>query len=184
MAFSAGQPSRVRVWAANQRMHPISRAILCELPISGRAQLEAAWDTGGAATAVMGAVVRKGRGVMAEPGADVAVRGAAPVEGSVAKSDPDLLVAQIERTREDLARTIDSLAERVSLPTTSVCCREKVAAQVARPEVQMGARPPSVLAVAGSDDRAHLGAAAAQAAANGLKLSRRCFEPDVVGALD
>jgi hypothetical protein len=76
---------------------------------------------------------------MAEPGVDIEVRGAAPVEGAVAKSDPDLLVAQIERTREDLARTIDSLAERVSPANNIRLLREKVAAQVAKPEVQMGA---------------------------------------------
>jgi hypothetical protein len=76
---------------------------------------------------------------MAEPGRAVEVRDAAPVEGAVAKSDPDLLVAQIQRTREDLARTIDSLAEKVSPASNIRLLREKVAAQVARPEVQMGA---------------------------------------------
>jgi Protein of unknown function (DUF3618) len=85
---------------------------------------------------------------MAEPGADVEVREAVPVEGAVAKSDPDLLVAQIERTREDLARTIDSLADRVSPANNIRLLREKVAAQVAKPEVQMGAAAVG-LAVAG-----------------------------------
>jgi hypothetical protein len=88
---------------------------------------------------VMGAVVRKGQGVMAEPGGDVEVRGAVTVNGAVAKGDPDLLLAQIERTREDLARTIDSLAGRVSPANNVRMLREKVAAQVARPEVQIGA---------------------------------------------
>ena len=66
------------------------------------------------------------------------VRGAVAVNGAVAKGDPDLLLAQIERTREDLARTIDSLAERVSPANNVRMLKEKVAAQVARPEVQIG----------------------------------------------
>lgn len=88
---------------------------------------------------VMGAVVRKGQGVMAEPGGDVVVRGAVTVNGAVAKGDPDLLLAQIERTREDLARTIDTLADRVSPANNVRLLRQKVAAQVTRPEVQIGA---------------------------------------------
>jgi Protein of unknown function (DUF3618) len=76
---------------------------------------------------------------MAEPGGAVEVHGAVAVEGAVATGDPDVVVAQIERTREDLARTIDSLAERVSPANYIRLLREKAAAQVARPEVQMGA---------------------------------------------
>ena len=72
---------------------------------------------------------------MAEPGGAVEVRGAV----AVAKGDPDVLLAQIERTREDLARTIDSLAERVSPAANVRMLREKVAEQVARPEVQLSA---------------------------------------------
>jgi len=75
---------------------------------------------------------------MAEPGADIAVRDAEPVEGAVAKNDPDLLMAQIEQTREDLARTVDSLAARVSPAYNVRVLREKVAAQVSKPEVQVG----------------------------------------------
>jgi len=76
---------------------------------------------------------------MAERGGAVEVHGAVAVEGAVAKGDPDVLVAQIERTREDLARTIDSLADRVSPAGNVRMLRAKVAEQVARPEVQMGA---------------------------------------------
>jgi hypothetical protein len=76
---------------------------------------------------------------MAEPGADIAVRDAEPVEGAVAKSDPDLLMTQIEQTREDLARTIDDLAERVSPAGNVRLLRNRLAAQVAKPEVQIGA---------------------------------------------
>ncbi len=76
---------------------------------------------------------------MAERGGTVEVHGAVAVEGTVTKGDPDVLVAQIERTREDLARTIDSLAERVSPAGNIRMLRAKVAEQAARPEVQIGA---------------------------------------------
>jgi hypothetical protein len=85
---------------------------------------------------------------MAEPGVDIEVRDAVPVTGAVAEGDPDLLVAQIERTREDLARTIDSLAQRVSPANNIRLLREKATAQLARPEVQIGAAAVG-LAVAG-----------------------------------
>lgn len=79
---------------------------------------------------------------MAEPGGAVEVHGAVTVDGAVAKrdlGDPDALVAQIERTREDLARTIDSLAQRVSPAGNVRLLRAKVAEQAVRPEVQIGA---------------------------------------------
>jgi hypothetical protein len=69
------------------------------------------------------------------------------VNGAVAKGDPDLLLAQIERTREDLARTIDSLAGRVSPANNIRLLKEKVAAQVARPEVKIGAAAVGVAVV-------------------------------------
>lgn len=76
---------------------------------------------------------------MADPGGAVEVHGSVAVSGPVAEGDPDLLVAQIERTRADLARTIDSLAGRVSPANNIRMLREKLAEQVARPEVQLGA---------------------------------------------
>ena len=96
---------------------------------------------------------------MADPsGANEQVRGAVAVsgtaantvaentvaEGTVAKNhaakhDPDALVAEIEHTRADLARTIDALADRVSPANNVRLLREKVAQQVSRPEVQLGA---------------------------------------------
>jgi len=76
---------------------------------------------------------------MAEPGAAVEVHGAVTVNGAVAKGDPDALYAQIERTREDLARTIDTLAERVSPASNLRLLRNKVAEQVSKPEVQLSA---------------------------------------------
>ena len=79
---------------------------------------------------------------MADRGGEVEVHGAVAVEGAVTKKDPDVLVAQIERTREDLARTIDSLAERVS-PANNLrllrdTVRQRVGQQLAKPEVQIG----------------------------------------------
>ncbi len=50
---------------------------------------------------------------MADPDSAVEVHGTVAVHGTVT-SNPDALVAQIERTRENLAQTIDTLAERVS----------------------------------------------------------------------
>lgn len=77
---------------------------------------------------------------MAEAGRDVEVHGTVAVEGTVAKgNNPEAIVQQIERTREDLARTIDDLAERVSPAGNVRLLREKLAEQVARPEVQLGA---------------------------------------------
>ncbi len=77
---------------------------------------------------------------MAQPGGAVEVHGTVTsVDGAVAKGDPELLVAQIERTREDLARTIDSLAERVSPANNIRLLREKALEQAAKPRVQIGA---------------------------------------------
>ena len=57
--------------------------------------------------------------------------------GEVALRDQDALVAQIERTREDLARTIDTLADRVSPANVARRTVSRVVDQVSRPEVQM-----------------------------------------------
>ena len=62
---------------------------------------------------------------MAEPNGEVALR------------DQDALVKQIERTREDLARTIDTLAERVSPANVARRTLSRVVDQVSRPEVQI-----------------------------------------------
>lgn len=61
------------------------------------------------------------------------------VNGKVAKRDSDDIVAQIERTRQNLARTIDSLADRVSPASNVRRLRERAAEQVIRPEVQIAA---------------------------------------------
>jgi hypothetical protein len=76
---------------------------------------------------------------MADPGSAVEVHGAVAVTGDVAGRDPDALVAQIEQTREDLARTIDTLADRVSPASNIRMLRQRAADQIARPEVRLGA---------------------------------------------
>ena len=76
---------------------------------------------------------------MADPGQAVEVHGAVAVNGAVASRDPDALLAQIEHTREDLARTIDSLAERVSPAHNLGLLRQRAAEQARRPEVRMAA---------------------------------------------
>jgi Protein of unknown function (DUF3618) len=76
---------------------------------------------------------------MAEPGSAVEVHGSVTVDGTVAKRDPDALVAEIECRREDLALTIDRLAARVSPANNVRRLRETVLEQASRPEVQLAA---------------------------------------------
>ena len=63
----------------------------------------------------------------------------AEANGEVAVRDPDELVKQIERTRENLARTIDTLTERVSPANVAKRAMSKVLDQASRPEVQIAA---------------------------------------------
>jgi hypothetical protein len=76
---------------------------------------------------------------MADQDGAVEVRGTVAVRGSVARQSPDMIVAEIERTRESLARTIDALTEKVSPANNVRRLREQVAGQVARPEVKLAA---------------------------------------------
>jgi hypothetical protein len=69
----------------------------------------------------------------------VAVRNGAAANGKVSKRDSDEIVADIERTRQNLARTIDSLADRVSPASNIKRFRERAAEEVAKPEVQLAA---------------------------------------------
>jgi hypothetical protein len=59
--------------------------------------------------------------------------------GEVALQDPDALVKEIEQTRANLARTIDTLAERVSPASVTKRAKSRVMGLVSRPEVQIGA---------------------------------------------
>lgn len=76
---------------------------------------------------------------MADPDSQAQLRGTVAVNGRVAKRDSDAIVAEIERTRQNLARTIDSLADRVSPAKNVRRIRERAAEQVSRPEVQLSA---------------------------------------------
>jgi hypothetical protein len=76
---------------------------------------------------------------MADRGGEVEVHGSVAVTGAVAGRDPDALVAQIEHTREDLARTIDELADRVSPANNVRMLRERAKQELSRPEVRIGA---------------------------------------------
>ena len=76
---------------------------------------------------------------MADPDGAVEVHGTVAMNGRATSSDPDALVAQIERTRENLARTIDGIADRVSPANNVRRLRERGREQIARPEVQLAA---------------------------------------------
>jgi len=76
---------------------------------------------------------------MAEPDGTVEVQGTVAVRGAVAKQDTDMIVAEIERTRENLAQTIDSLADKVSPANNVRRLKDRLAEQAARPEVQLAA---------------------------------------------
>jgi hypothetical protein len=76
---------------------------------------------------------------MADPGSAVEVHGTVAARGAVNGTDPDAIVAQIERTRENLAQTIDTLAERVSPAGNMRRLRERALEQASRPEVRLAA---------------------------------------------
>jgi hypothetical protein len=76
---------------------------------------------------------------MADPDSAVEVRGTVAVPGAANGTDPDAIVAQIERTRASLAQTIDTLAERVSPASNVRRLRERVLEEAARPEVRLAA---------------------------------------------
>jgi hypothetical protein len=76
---------------------------------------------------------------MADTDSAVEVHGTVAVRGAANGNNPDAIVAQIERTRENLAQTIDTLAERVSPSSNMRRLRERVLEEVARPEVRLAA---------------------------------------------
>ncbi len=61
----------------------------------------------------------------------------AEANGEVALRDPDALVKEIERTRESLARTIDTLTQRVSPANVARRALSRALDQASRPEVQL-----------------------------------------------
>jgi hypothetical protein len=72
----------------------------------------------------------------------------AEANGEVALRDPDALVKEIERTRENLARTIDTLTERVSPANLAKRAMSQVRDQVSRPQVQVGVAAVTVVTLA------------------------------------
>ena len=76
----------------------------------------------------------------------VAVGGRAAANGRVAKRDSDEIVAEIERTRQNLARTIDSLADRVSPAGNARRLRERAAGELSRPEIKLAVLAAALMA--------------------------------------
>jgi hypothetical protein len=72
----------------------------------------------------------------------------AEANGEVALRDPDALVKEIERTRENLARTIDTLTERVSPANLAKRAMSQARDQVSRPQVQVGVAAVTVVTLA------------------------------------
>lgn len=83
----------------------------------------------------------------------------AQVDGEVAPRDPNVLIKEIESTRQDLARTIDALAERVSPGHLAEearkrfrgevsQARERVRGEASRPQVRMAGAAVAVATVA------------------------------------
>ena len=76
---------------------------------------------------------------MAEQNRAVQPRDSGAVTGRVTQREPDAIVADIDRTRQDLAVTVDALAERLSPAYNARKLRERAAGQFARPQVRLGA---------------------------------------------
>ena len=72
----------------------------------------------------------------------------AEANGEVALRDPDALVKEIQRTRENLARTIDTLADRVSPANVAKRTMSQIRDQVSKPPVQIGAAALTVVTLA------------------------------------
>ena len=61
----------------------------------------------------------------------------AEVNGRVAVRDPDAVVNEIERTREDLAHTIDALTERVSPGNVARQTMTELREKLSSPQVRL-----------------------------------------------
>jgi Protein of unknown function (DUF3618) len=61
----------------------------------------------------------------------------AEANGRVAVRDPDAVINEIERTREDLARTIDAITERVSPGNVARLTLAEVREQLSRPQIRL-----------------------------------------------
>jgi Protein of unknown function (DUF3618) len=71
-------------------------------------------------------------------------------DGAVATRDPDALIKEIERTRQNLARTIDALTERASPANAARRVAARAREQAARPEVRRVAGGAAALVVMGA----------------------------------
>jgi hypothetical protein len=72
----------------------------------------------------------------------------AEVKGEVAVRDSGEVMGEIERTRKNLASTIDALTERVSPGNVARQSVDRVRGQVSRPQVRMAAGAVALVAVA------------------------------------
>lgn len=70
---------------------------------------------------------------------NVALTGTVTSNGRVARRDSEDIVAEIERTRQSLARTIDTLADRVSPASNARRLRERATQELHRPEMRLAA---------------------------------------------
>ena len=61
----------------------------------------------------------------------------AEADGVVAVRDPNQVISEIESTRENLARTIDALTERVSPGNVARYTMAEVREQLSRPQVRL-----------------------------------------------
>jgi type VI protein secretion system component VasF len=73
----------------------------------------------------------------------------AEVQGEVAVRDPDALVTDIERTRQNLARTIDQLADRVSPANLAHRAMGRAREELQLPQARMAGGAVVALAVLG-----------------------------------
>jgi len=71
---------------------------------------------------------------MAMGGGDEGMPAVADTQGAATPRDPDALVREIERTRENLAQTIDALAERIRPANVARRALDRAREQLATPE--------------------------------------------------
>jgi Protein of unknown function (DUF3618) len=69
----------------------------------------------------------------------------ADTETSPARRDPDMLAKDIERTREELARTIDAIADRVSPAKAARRAAARVRGEVSRIDPRVAAAGAAVV---------------------------------------
>jgi hypothetical protein len=85
---------------------------------------------------------------MADPDGTAQLQRTATSNGKVTKPDADAIVADIERTRDNLARTIDTLVDRVSPANNARRVREAALERMRRPDAQLAAAAVTLAVVA------------------------------------